>query len=256
MPTKSQVLLEFSKDLQELNARFEAEIRAIDNARLDEFRSTGASRPLVDEADARTLQAVAEREADRGRATAARDAAMADTTRKRRDALVTSEKAWRSAEDEAERARDDKRTAEDRRHEDKMTEIDAIVPMYKQAASRDAENARHDEAMARIQEDFTAAWDRAREDYQNANQAALDDELRALERGNDAEREGFEAADAEYEQTLENVRARLHDALLRSAETRELEEAFQQQVRDTRDRWEADRNALRAKFKKDYDDAG
>lgn len=255
MPTKNQVLLKFQKDLQELDATFEAEIQAMEKARLKKFRSIETSRPLVDEADIKTSEAVAERKADRGRATAARDKAVADATQKRRDALVKSEKAWRKAEDDAEGVRDDKRTEENRKHEDKMEEIDAILPMYKQAAPREAENARHEKAMARIQEDFDTAWDRARETYQNANQAALDDELRASELANDAQHEGLEAADAEYEQTVENVRARLHDVLLKGPETKGLEEGFQQQLRDTRERWETDKSALRAKFKKDYDNA-
>ena len=110
--------------------------------------------------------------------------------------------------------------------------------------------------MARIQEDFNTAGDRARENYQITNQAALDDELRASELANEAEHEGFEAADAESEQSLVNVRAKLHDALLKSATTKELEEAFQQQLRDTRERRETAKNALRTKFKKDYDNAG
>jgi hypothetical protein len=256
MPTKNQVLLKFQKDLQELNASFEAEMRAIEKARLKKFWSMATSRPLVDDADTKASEADAERKADRSRATAARNKAIADATQKRRDALLASDKAWRRAEDEAERARDDKHTEESRKHEDKMEEIGAILPMYKQTALRDAENARHEKVMARIQEDFDTAWDRAREDYQNANQAALDGELRASELGNDAEQEGFAAADVEYEQTLENVRAKLHDALLKSAETRELEEGFQQQLRDTRDRWETDKAILRAEFKKNYDNAG
>ena len=256
MPTKSQVLLEFQRDLQELNARFEDEIQAIEKARIKKFRSIATSRTLVEEADTKTSEAAAERKADRGRATAARDKAVADATQKRRAALVASERAWRKAEDEAERARDDKRVEESRRHEDRMEEIATILPMYKQAAPREAENARHDKAMARIEEDFTAAGGRARENYQIANQAALDDELRASEAANDVEHEGWEAADAEYEQTLVNVGATLHDALSKSATTRELEEAFQQQLCDTRARWEADKSSLRTKFKKDYDNAG
>ncbi|MFI5184930.1 MAG: hypothetical protein ACHQNV_11060 [Vicinamibacteria bacterium] len=256
MPTKSQVLLKFQKDLQELNARFEDEIQAIERARIKRFRSMETSRALVDELDTKTSEAEAERKADRARAAAARDKAIADATQKRRAALVASERAWRKAEDEAERARDDKRREETRRHEDRMEEIAAILPMYKQAASREAENARHDKAMARIEEDFDTAGGRARESYQIANQAALDDELRASEAANDAEHEGGEAADAEYEQTLVNVRAKLHDALLKSATTKELEEAFQQQLCDTRERWEEDKSALRTRFKKDYDKAG
>jgi hypothetical protein len=256
MPTKNQVLLKFQKDLQDLNAYFEAEIEKTEKARLKTFRSMAASRPFVDEADTKTSEAVTERTADRDRATAARDKAMADAARKRRDALTASEKAWRKVETEAERERDDNRTEENRKHEDKLEEISKILPMYKQTAPREAENARYEKAMARIQEDFNTAWDRARENYQTANQSALDDELRASELANDAEHAGFEAAEAEYEQTLDNITDKLHDALLKVVETKESEEAFQQQLRDTRQRWETDKNALRAKFKKDYDNAG
>jgi len=144
MPTKKQVLLKFQKDLQELNASFENEIQVIERARLKKFRSMEASRAQVAEADTKTSEAGAERTADRGRATAARDKAIADATLKRRAGLVASEKAWRKAEDEAQRERDDERTEENRKHVDRMEEIDAILPMYRQAAPREAENARHD----------------------------------------------------------------------------------------------------------------
>ncbi len=255
MPSKSQILLQFQRDLQDLNARFEAEIEAIESARLRKLRSLAASRALVEVADAKTAEAVAERGADRARASAARDQAIAVATQKRRAALEASEKAWRKAESEAERAREDARREESRRHEGKLTEIGAILPMYKQASPRETENDRHEQALARIQEDFDTASARAREDYQAANGVALADELRATELANDAEHEGLAAADRECEQTLANVRAGLHDGLLKLAATKELEEGFEQQLRDTRGRWQAEKAALRAAFKKHYDEA-
>jgi len=110
MATKSQVLLKFQRDLQELNASFETEIEAIEGARLKKFRSMGASRALVEAADTKTSEAVAERMADRERAAAARDQAVAVAAQKRRTALETSEKAWRKAESEADSARRSWRT--------------------------------------------------------------------------------------------------------------------------------------------------
>ncbi len=84
---------------------------------------------------------------------------------------------------------------------------------------------------------------------------SLDEERTATEAANSAEKEGLDAAEAEYVQTLDNATARLHDTLLKLAETKGLEEGFQQQLRDTRQRWEAEKAALRARFKKDYDNA-
>ena len=133
MPSKSQVLLKFQQDLQELNARFEDEIAAIEGDRLRKFRALSESRALVEGADLKTAEAVAERKGDRERATTGRDQAVAVATQKRRVALEASQKAWRKAEEQLESARDDARLQESRRHEDKLGEIDAILPMYKQA---------------------------------------------------------------------------------------------------------------------------
>jgi hypothetical protein len=196
-----------------------------------------------------------ERNADRARALGARDKAVGVAAQRRREAFQDAEKAWRKAEQDAERERDDAREKENRKLEDKLEEISQILPMYKQTPLREAENDRHEKEMKRIQEDFDTAWDRAREDYQSANQEALDEERAATEAANSAEKEGLDAAEAEYVQTLDNAAARLHDTLLKLAETKELEEGFQQQLRDTRQRWEAEKAALRARFKKDYDNA-
>ena len=255
MPSKSQVLLKFQQDLQELNARFEDEIAAIEGDRLRKFRALSESRALVEGADLKTAEAVAERKADRERATTGRDQAVAVATQKRRVALEASQKTWRKAEEQLGSALDDARLQESRRHEDKLGEIDAILPMYKQAAPREAESERHEQALARIQQDYESACDRAREDYQTANDAALADELRATELANDAEHEGRAAADAECERTLENVRAQLSDELLKRTATKELEEDFQQQLRDARGRWASEKEALRSRFKADYDAA-
>jgi hypothetical protein len=256
MATRNEVLLKFQQDLQELNGRFEGELAAIETARLQRFRALDASRALVEAADRKTAEAVTERKADRERAIAAREQSVAAAAQKRRATLEASQKAWRRTEEQAERARDDARRAEDRKHEDKTAAIDAILPMYEQAAPREAENERHEQALARIEEDFARACDRARADYQAANESALADELRATELANDAEQEGLAAADAEYEWALEDTRARLREGLSALAATRDLEAGFQQQLRDVRVRWAADKEALRARFKADYDAAG
>ncbi len=255
MASKIDVLLEFQRDLQQLNARFQGEIDAIESARLKRCSALEVSRDLVETAASKTAEAQAERLADRERATAGREQAIAAAAQKRRAALEAAERAWRRAEREAERARDDERREENRRHEDKTEAVDAILPMYKQALPREVENARHEKALARIQQDFDTTSDRAREDYQAAQAAALADELRATEQANDAEHDALRSADGECEETLRNVRTRLHDGLLKSAATRQLEEGFQQQLRDTRERWETEREALRARFKADYDRA-
>jgi hypothetical protein len=255
MPTKNEILLKFQKDLQELNAYFEAGLAKIEKARIKKFETMPSSKGAVEDFETSSAAATEERNADRARALGARHKAVGVAAQKRRDAFRDAEKAWREAERDAERERDDVREKEDRKYEDKLEEISKVLPMYKQTPLREAENARHEKEIKRIQEDFDTAWDRAREDYQSANQEALDDERAATEAANSAEREGLDAALAEYVQTLDNAADRLHDTLLKLAETKELEEGFQQQLRDTRQRWEAEKAALRAKFKKDYDNA-
>jgi hypothetical protein len=256
MPTKNEVLLKFQKDLQALNATFETEILRLEDARLVKFRGLESSRRLVEEAEAKRSEALAERHLDRTRAAAAREKALADAVKKRRDAFAASERAWRKAEEEAERKRGDKRTEENRKHADKLEEVGRILPMYKQTIPREAEYDRHEKAMARIQEDFNTAWDRAREDYQTANDNALAGERRDSEAAGDAERVGFEAAETEYNQSIQLAAEKLHDGLLKLEATRDLERGFQQQLLEVRQRWETEKNALRTKFKKDYDSAG
>jgi hypothetical protein len=255
MPTKNEILLKFQKDLQDLSAYFEAELAKIEKARIRKFGTMPSSRDAVEDFERSSAAAMAERHADRARALGARDRAVAVAAQKRRDAFRDAEKAWREAERDAERERDDAREKEGRRYEDKLEEISKILPMYKQTPLREAENARHEKEMKRIEEDFNTAWDRTREDYQTANQEALDDERAATEAANGAEKEGLDAAEAEYAQTLENAADKLRDTLLRHAETKELEEEFQQQLRDMRQRRENEKAALRARFKKDYDKA-
>jgi hypothetical protein len=255
MPTKNEILLKFQKDLQELSAYFEAELAKIEKARIKKFGTMPSSRAAVDDFQTSSAAAMAERNADRARALGGRDQAVAVAAQKRRDAFQDAEKAWRKAEQGAERERDDAREKENRKDEDKLEEISNILPLYKQTPLREAEDARHEKEMKRIQEDFNTAWDRAREDYQSANQEALDEERAATEAANSAEREGLDSAGAEYVQTLDNTADKLHDTLLKREDTKELEEGFQQQLRDTRQRWETEKAALRAKFKKDYDTA-
>jgi hypothetical protein len=255
MASKNEVLLKFQQDLQELNGCFEDEIAALEAARLQRFRALDASRALVEAADLRIAAAVAERKTDRERAMAAREQAVAAAAQKRRAALEASQKTWRRTEEQAERARDAARLEESRKHADKTAAIDAILPMYEQAVPREAENERHEQALARIEEDFASACDRARADYQTANESALADELRATELANDAEQEGLAAADAECEWALEHARAQLSDGLTQLAATRDLEAGFQQQLRDARGRWAAAKEALRARFQADYEAA-
>jgi hypothetical protein len=255
MPTRNEILLKFQKDLQALNAGFEAGLARIEKARIKKFGTMPSSRDAVDLFERSSAAAMAERNADRARALGARDKAVAAAAQKRRDAFRDAEKEWREAERDAERERDDLREKEDRKHQDKLEEISEILPLYKQTPLREAESARHEKEMKRIQEDFATAWDRAREDYQSANQEALDEERAATEAANGAEKEGLDAAEAEYARTLENAAQTLHGALLKLADTRELEEEFQQRLRDTRERWETEKAALRARFKKDYDKA-
>ncbi len=255
MPTKSEVLQRFQRDLGELNARFEAELATVGEARLEQFRSLAASRSLVATADAKEATAQAERLADRARASAGREQAVAAATQKRWSALDAARQAWRKAEERLERSSADARTEEERRHADEIAKVDAILPMYKQFPLRGAEDARHEQALERIREDYAEACARAREDYQTANEAALADELRAAELANDAEQAGLAAADAECVQTLENVRAALSDGLLKLPETRGLEEGFQEQMRLSRGRWVSEKEALRARFKADYESA-
>lgn len=252
MPTQNEILLKFQKDLQELNASFEAGLSRIEKARIKKFGTMPSSKAAVDGFETKGAAAMEERNADRARALGARDEAVGLAAQKRRDAFQDAERAWRKAEQDAERERDDARGEENRRHEDKAEEISEILPMYKQTPLREAEGARHEKEMERIQEDFDTAWDRAREDYQSANQEALDEERAATEAANSAEQEGLAAAEAEYALTLRNAADKLHDTLLKLAATKELEEGFQQQLRDTRQRWEAEKAVLRARFKKDY----
>jgi hypothetical protein len=255
MPTRNEILLKFQKDLQELSARFAAELAQTETARIEKFGTMPSSKPAVDAFVTSGAAAVSERDADRARALGARDQAIAAAAQKRRYAFQRADKAWRKAEQDAERDRDDDREKENRRHDDELEEISQILPMYKQTPLREAEDARHEKEMNRIQEDFDTAWDRAREDYQSANQEALEEERAATEAANSAEKERLDAAEAEYAQTLAHSADKLHDTLLKSADTKELEEGFQQQLRDTRQRWEAEKAALRARFKKDYDNA-
>jgi hypothetical protein len=255
MPTKNEILLKFQKDLQELNATFEAELAKIEKARIKKFGTMPSSKGAVEDFETSSAAALKERDADRARALGAREETVGVVAQKRRDEFRDAEKAWREAERDAERGRDDAREKEDRRYEDKLEEISQVLPMYKQTPLREAENDRHEKALKRIQEDFNTAWDRAREDYQSANQEALDDERAATEAANSAEKEGLDAAEVEYVQTLDNAADKLHDTLLKLAATKELEEGFQQQLRDTRQRWETEKAALRARFKKDYDNA-
>ena len=83
----------------------------------------------------------------------------------------------------------------------------------------------------------------------------MSDELRETEEANDQEYAARQSAEEEYELSLDNIAAALHDALLKAAETKELEQVFQQQVRDLRQRWETEKAALRAAFKMAYDGA-
>jgi hypothetical protein len=253
VPTRNEILLKFQKDLQELSAYFEAELAKIEKARLRKFGTMPSSRDVVDDFERSSAAAMAERDGDRSRALGAREKAVAAAAQKRRDAFRDAEKDWREAEREAERERDDAREKENRKYEDKLDEISEILPMYKQTPLREAENARHEKEIKRLAEDFDIAWNRAREDYQSANQEALDEERAATEAANGAEKEALDAAEIEHAQTLENAAHKLHDTLLKLADTKELEEGFQQRLRDTRQRWEAEKAALRARFKKDYD---
>lgn len=255
MPTRNEILLKFQKDLQELSARFEAALAKIEMARIKRFAAMSSSRDAVLDFERSSAAAMAERNADRARALGARDKAVALAAQKRRDAFRDAEKAWREVERDAERERDDAREKENRKYEDKLEEISEVLPLYKQTPLREAESARHEKEMKRIEEDFNIAWDRAREDYQSANQEALDEERAATEAANSAEKEGLEAAEAEHGQTLQNAAEKLHGTLLKLADTKELEEEFQQELRDTRQRWETQRAALRARFKRDYDKA-
>jgi len=255
VPTRNEILLKFQKDLQELSAYFEAELAKIEKARLRKFGTMPSSRDAVDAFERSSAAAMAERDGDRSRALGAREKAVAAAAQERRDAFRDAEKDWREAEREAERERDDAREKENRKYEDKLDEISEILPMYKQTPLREAENARHEKEMKRIEDDFTTAWDRAREDYQSANQEALDEERAATEAANGAEKEALDAAGAEYAQTVESAADRLHGALLKLADTKELEEGFQQQLRAVRQRRETEKAALRARFKKDYESA-
>ena len=255
MPTKEEVLARFQVDLQDLNARFLAQIDAIESSRLERFRAMPVARPLVERADAARATAGADRLADRARAGVARDRAMAAATRRRSEALRRSGETWRDAEEKALEARDDARTKEDRRHEDRLEEIDRIRPMSQQAAPRAAEETLHEKITLRIQEDYETALDRARDAYQRRNDDILSEELSASEQANDDEYAALQAAELEFEQSLDNIAASLHDALLKAAETKDLEAAFQQQVRDMRERWEAEKGTLRAAFKRDYETA-
>ena len=255
MPTRNEILLKFQRDLQELSAYFQAELAKIGKARIKKFGTMPSSRDAVLDFESSNAAAMAERNADRARALGARDKAVAVAAQKRRDAFRDAEKAWREAERDAERERDDAREKENRKYEDELDEISKVLPMYKQTPLREAETARHEKEMKRIEQDFATAWDRGREDYQSANQEALDEERTATEAANSAEKEGLDAAEAEHAQTLENAAHKLHDTLLKRADTKELEEGFQQRLRDTRQRWEAEKAALRARFRKDYDKA-
>lgn len=255
MPTKPQVVAQFQVDLQDLNARFLAQIDAIEAARLERFRAMPVARPFVERADAARATAVAERLADRARAGAARDRAMAAAAQRRSEALRKSGESWRDAEDKALEVRHDARAREDRRHQDKLEEIDRIRPLSQQATPRAAEEILHEKVDLRIQEDYETALDRAREAYQRRNDDILSEELSASEQANDDEYAALQSAEQEFEQSLDNIAASLHDALLKAAETKELEAAFQEQVRERRGRWEVEKGALRAAFKRDYENA-
>jgi hypothetical protein len=84
---------------------------------------------------------------------------------------------------------------------------------------------------------------------------ALDDERAATEAANTAEKEGLDAAEAEHRQSLDNAADQLRDTLLRLPDTKALDEAFQEQLRDTRQRWATAKAALRARFEEDSDNA-
>lgn len=253
--TKNEILTRYCKDLQALDAEHDLQVARLQEERLKRLAAVPAGRKLVEAAEAARNAAAAELSADRDRAASARDAAMAAAAEKRREAFAANEQAWHKAERAAERRRDDERREETRKHEDALDKIARTLPLHQQAIPRAEEMARHEEALSRIQADFDAGWDRARQDFQVANEQALQVERRASELANDAFQEGRRLAELHYTTTLDAAESKLHDALLDGKETRAIEEEIQGRGREIQRQWQDEREALHSRFKKDYDSA-
>lgn len=260
MPTssalrKNEILLQYCKDLQALDAAHDGEVAGLEAERLKRVADVPAGRALVQAAEAARGAAAAELSTDRERAAAVRDAAMAVVADKRREQFAANDQARQKAERSAERARDDRRTEENRKHEDALEKIARSLPLSQQALPRAEEVARHEKELARIQADFEVAWDRAREDFQAANESVSQVERRASELANDAHQEAVRVAELHYRTTLDAAATKLHDGLLKCAETRAIEEEMEQRARELQRQWQEKREALHARFKRDYDAA-
>ncbi len=254
-PTRNEILLQYCRDLQALDTAHAAEVAGLEAERLKRIAEVPAGRALVQAAEAARGVAAAELSADRERAASVRDAAMAAAADKRREQIAANDQTRQKAERAAERARDDQRAEENRKHEDALGKIAKTLPMYQQALPRAEEMARHQKELALIQAEFDLSWDRARQDFQAATESATRNELHASELANDAHQEAVRVAELHYQATLEAAAAKLHEGLVKCAETRGVEEAITQQGRALEQRWQEKREALHTRFKKDYDSA-
>jgi len=254
-PTRNEILLQYCKDLQALDAAHDAEVAGLEADRLKRVAEVPAGRALVEASEAARRAAAVELSSDRERAALARDTAMSGAADKRRQAFAANEQARQKAERAAERARDDDRTEENRKHEDALDKIARTLPLSQQAVPRADEMARHEKELLRIQEDFETAWDRIGEDLQAANDSETDAELHASELANDACQEAVRLAELHYRTTLAAAAAKLHDGLVQCQATRPIEEEAEQRGRDLLQQWQQKREALHARFKEDYDKA-
>ncbi len=255
VPTKNEILVQYCRDLQALDAEHDAQVARLEAERLQRIAEVPAGRPLLEAAQAARRAAATELSADRERAASARDAAMAAAAEKRRESFAGNEQAWHKAERAAERRRDDDRTDENRKHEDALEKIAKTLPMHQQAIPRAEEMARHEKVLARIQADCDTARERAREDYQAANDVVVQAETRASELANDAQEQAVRVAELHHQGTLGAVESKLHEELLGCRDTRTIEEEIAQRGGGLQRQWQEAREALHARFKEDYDAA-
>jgi hypothetical protein len=249
-PTLGKLTLKFSRDLEALEAQCTKRLDGIEKARDEALMEIAGVKKILTSYNRGLAKAKAAHLRDIQEANEIRDNEIRTAEENRRGSAAKEESKYRKAKVRAFRTRQTTLRKAKAKWRADITKI-RKQPLTAQRALRKAADQRYEDATAAAREAYHEAIENARLAHQSALQDILAEERYAFEQASQTVERMYSSAVVNYERAVAEEEARMRNELAKNPAAREIQEAHDRQLAQTRRDCERKKEALFKKFSED-----